>query len=190
VDASLYDSPASYFAEVQRVFRALPFDDIRRLRAMLALLHRDATIYVVGNGGFSTVAEHFALGMTLNAQRESGASFRALSLSSSGAFLSAAANDYGPEQIFSAPIVTFGRSGDVLIALSGSGVSNNIVRACQYGREKGMPVVSIVGRSGVVSDLSDLPISLCCDSNAVCEDVAMMILHWVYGTFMVQGRPT
>lgn len=190
MDAELYDSPASYFAEVQRVWRALPFDDIRRLRAMLALLHRDSTIYVVGNGGFATVAEHFALGMTLNTMRESGTSFRAFNLASSGAVVSSAVNDYGYGNDFAAQIGALGRTGDLLLALSGSGASPNVVNVCGAAQRTGITVVSIVGADGHVAEDSDLCINLRCTSNAVCEDVAMMILHWVYGTFMVQGRPS
>lgn len=190
MDANLYESPASYFVEVQRVWRALPFDDIRRLRAMLALLHKDSTIYVVGNGGFSTVAEHFVLGMTLNTMRESGTSFRAFNLASSGAVVSSAANDFGSLLCFASQLSALGRNGDLLLALSGSGVSDNVAHACVVAQERGVSVVSIVGADGTISQHSDLCINLRCSSNAVCEDVAMMILHWVYGTFMVQGRPS
>lgn len=190
MDADLYESPSSYFAEVQRVWRALPFDDVRRLRAMLALLHRDSIIYTVGNGGFSTVAEHFALGMTLNTMRESGTSFRAFNLAGSGAVVSSAMNDYGREEEFAAQVRALGREGDVLLAMSGSGMSGNIFSALKDARDKGMSTVSIVGSDGYVAHFSDLCINLRCSSNAVCEDVAIMLLHWIYGTFMVQGRPS
>lgn len=190
MNADLYDSPSVYIETVNAVCRLLPWDTIRRLRATLALLHRDSTIYCVGNGGFATVAEHFALGMTLNTLRESGSSFRAFNLSTSGAVLSAAINDFGPGHEFAAQVRALGRPGDLLLALSGSGSSLNIYNACTTAREVGMQVVGVVGRAGDVSRCCDLCITLQCDSNAVCEDVAIMVLHWVYGTFMLKGRPS
>lgn len=186
MDATLYISPHRYFAECARVATALDPTLINTLRTyLLDISTHDRTVFIIGNGGFATVADHLALGLSLNTLRETGRGLRALTLNSSGAHATAALNDFGANDVFAAPLEALGRSGDLLIALSGSGASLNIACAVARAHNLGITTACIVGREGEVSAHADLTICLNHDSNAVCEDVAIMVLHWVYGTFML-----
>lgn len=174
----------NYFSQVGDAIKRFPFQSIIDLYADA----RDAnskgrTIFIAGNGGNATIADHFALGMSLNLQRETGRGCRAYSLSS-GSMLSAAANDFGEERMFSAQLEALARRHDLFIALSASGKSKNISTAVKMANKMSLTTCAIVGRRGVVSLNATDKVILDIDDAAVCEDVTMMLLHWLYCSFM------
>ncbi len=185
----IYVSPLAYIAETARIAASVDLAAVQELRDRIAkLVVDDYTLFVVGNGGFGTVAEHFALGMSLNVLREGGHSCRAYALSPSGPITTSAINDFGYDDMFAAQVRALGRPNDMLLALSGSGMSENIARAQSAAIRQHMFVASISGRGGPIAQLSRLPIVLNTDSNAIAEDAAIMLLHWVYGTFMAEAQ--
>lgn len=97
-----------------------------------------ATIYLIGNGGSSAVAEHMAIDLTKNA------GLKALAISGSP-MLTTFSNDYGYENVFKKALEHFGNKGDILIAISSSGTSKNILNACMEAKRKGMKVVTLSG---------------------------------------------
>lgn len=95
-----------------------------------------ATIYLVGNGGSSAIAEHMAVDFTKNA----GLKAQAIS---GTPMLTTFSNDYGYEYVFSKILERFANKGDVLFAISSSGQSKNILNACEAARAKGMFVITL-----------------------------------------------
>src|SRR5205085_4359406 len=119
---------------------------------------RQATVFVIGNGGSAANASHFAQdlakGTCHDMQQERR--IRALSLTDNIAFISALGNDEGYDQIFVQQLRTFCRPGDLLIAISGSGNSPNVLRAVEYAHEQGMKTIGVTGFSGgKLRDLAD-----------------------------------
>jgi len=98
----------------------------------------DATIYLIGNGGSASVAEHIAIDLTKNA------GLKALAISGSP-MLTTFANDYGYENVFGKAIEIFGKEGDVLIAISSSGSSKNILNACKEAKKKNIKIITLSG---------------------------------------------
>jgi D-sedoheptulose 7-phosphate isomerase len=100
----------------------------------------NSTIFLVGNGGSAAIAEHMAIDFTKNA------GLRALAISGSP-MLTTFSNDYGYERVFQKAIESYARKNDVLIAISSSGSSKNILNACAAAKEKKMKVITFSGFS-------------------------------------------
>lgn len=111
---------------------------IETVGVLKAVQARDATVYLVGNGGSAAMVEHTATDLHKNAQ------VRAMTFSAT-ALLTCLANDYGYEQVYERAVERMGRGGDVLIAVSSSGKSVNILRACDAAIAVDMTVVTLSG---------------------------------------------
>lgn len=115
------------------------------------------TVMSCGNGGSLCDAMHFAEEMT-GRFRENRRAYRAQAISDA-AHMACVSNDYGYEDVFSRWVEGAGRAGDVLIAISTSGTSKNVVKAARVARERGMKVVALTGRDATpVTELADIAI--------------------------------
>ncbi|MFC5271149.1 D-sedoheptulose 7-phosphate isomerase [Adhaeribacter terreus] len=124
---------------------------------MAETLKNGGKILSCGNGGSMCDAMHFAEELS-GRYRENRKALAALSLSDS-AHISCVANDYGYDYVFSRGVEAFGREGDVLLAISTSGNSKNILLAAEAAQELGMKVVSLTGKDGgKLAGLSDVEI--------------------------------
>ena len=113
--------------------------------------------YSCGNGGSMCDAMHFAEELT-GRFRDNRPGYAALAISDPG-HLSCVGNDYGYERVFARFIEAHGRSGDVLLAITTSGTSRNVVAAAQSARALGMNVICLTGRAGTpIVDLADIAI--------------------------------
>jgi D-sedoheptulose 7-phosphate isomerase len=144
-------------------------DSLARLQADAAMLDRivqagsllaDAFVaggraYSCGNGGSMCDAMHFAEELT-GRFRDDRPGYAALAISDPG-HLSCVANDYGYEQVFARFVEAHGRAGDVLLAITTSGTSRNVVLAAQAARRLGMKVIALTGRAGTpITELADI----------------------------------
>lgn len=123
-------------------------------RIMIDCINNGGKIIACGNGGSMSDAMHFASELT-GRYKSSRRSLPAIAISDSG-HISCVANDYGYENVFSKYIEAHGRPGDVFLALSTSGNSPNVIRACGEALSKDMHVVSITGdmQSGIKNDIT------------------------------------
>lgn len=135
-------------------------------------------IYVAGNGGSAAIADHLCCDWTKGTFCDGHETIATQSLSSNVALYTAIANDYGFEVVFATQIKFFGKAGDVLVAISSSGNSPNIIKAVQAAREKGMFVIGFSGFSGgLLSSLSDASLHANIDNYGVVEDVHQALMH-------------
>ncbi len=112
-----------------------------------------------GNGGSSCDAAHFAEEMT-GRYRNERRSLPAIAISDAS-HITCTANDYGFESVFSRFVEGMGQSGDVLLAISTSGNSNNVIKAAEIAKEKGIKVVSLTGKNGgILKGLSDVNVNV------------------------------
>ena len=129
------------FDSVLKDFLALP-ENINNMRKALSLLKNsksiDSTIFLIGNGGSSAVAEHMAFDFTKNA------GLRAIAISGSP-MLTALSNDYGYEKVFQEALSSYAKKNDILIAISSSGKSKNILNACITARDKKLKIITLSG---------------------------------------------
>ena len=109
---------------------------------------RAATIYVAGNGGSAATASHWVNDLGKATKRSGRAPMRVMSLSDNVSWLTALGNDEGYERVFSGQLENFARPGDVLVVISASGNSPNLLRAVELARERGVYTIGFLGFDG------------------------------------------
>jgi D-sedoheptulose 7-phosphate isomerase len=134
--------------------------DVEALGRVLRHLHdaRDsgATIYVAGNGGSAATASHWVNDLGKGTKRAGSAPMRVMSLSDNVSWLTALANDEGYDRVFSGQLENFALPGDILIVISASGNSPNLVRAVEVARSRGVITMALLGfDGGVLKDQVD-----------------------------------
>lgn len=139
------------FAEHRRVLDAaepvlLPALE-RATEAVVACLRAGGKLLVCGNGGSAADAQHLAAELVGRFERERRG-LAAIALTTDTSALTAIANDYSYDQVFSRQVEALGRAGDVLIGISTSGNSGNVVRAVEAAKKLGMKVVGLTGQGG------------------------------------------
>jgi D-sedoheptulose 7-phosphate isomerase len=143
--------------ELKRRFFAAHAGDVQRAAGMItAALRAGGKFLIFGNGGSAADAQHIA-GELVNRFLQTRRALPAIALTTDGGVLTCIANDTGYENIFARQIEALGTTGDVCLAISTSGTSANIVKACQQAREQGIQIVGLLGRDGgQVAPLCDL----------------------------------
>ena len=144
--------PASYAREylgfVAGVLGRIDTASIARfVELLLDARERDAGIFFIGNGGSAATASHFANDISIGT-RAAGKPFRAQSLTDNVAVLTAIGNDMGFEALFARQIEALGRPGDVVIGLSTSGRSPNIIQGLKQARGQGLTAAAFSGHDG------------------------------------------
>lgn len=109
---------------------------------------RGATIYVAGNGGSAATASHWVNDLGKATKRSGRAPMRVMSLSDNVSWLTALGNDEGYERVFSGQLENFARPGDVLVVISASGNSPNLLRVVELARERGVYTIGFLGFDG------------------------------------------
>lgn len=145
---------------------------------MVASYQNDGKMISCGNGGSMCDAMHFAEELT-GRYRKDRPSLAAFSISDPS-HISCVANDYGYEYIFSRYIEGVGREGDVLLAISTSGNSPNVINACLAARKKKMKIVGLMGKDGgkmAKESLVDVPIIVSCQTTDRIQEVHIKCIH-------------
>jgi D-sedoheptulose 7-phosphate isomerase len=114
---------------------------------LVRALRNGGTILVLGNGGSAADAQHFAAEL-MGRYRNERQGFRAIALTTDTSVLTALGNDYGFEEVFARQVRALARKGDVVVGLSTSGNSDNVVRALAAARERGAATIVLGGASG------------------------------------------
>ncbi|MBK9521831.1 MAG: phosphoheptose isomerase [Rhodocyclaceae bacterium] len=150
------------------------------IHAMVECLHGDGKIMACGNGGSAADSQHFAAELLNRFEREREP-LAAIALTTDTSTLTSIANDYRYEEVFSKQIKALGRRGDILLAISTSGNSPNVMEAIAVAHAKGVRVVALTGKGGgkMTNLLNDHDIHLCvpADSTARIQEVHLLTLH-------------
>ena len=140
----------------------------------------DRKVLICGNGGSAADSQHMAAELVGRFERERP-ELAAIALSTDTSALTAVANDYGFEQVFARQVRALGREGDVLVAISTSGESANVLAAVHAAHERGLAVVALTGRGGgsVGAALQRPDIHLCVphDRTARIQELHQLIIH-------------
>ncbi len=170
-----------YWQEIAELARAMPYDDIYRVAEMLLDCHRrGGTIFLAGNGGSAATASHFACDLAKGARGGSHPPFRVVALTDNMPLVTAWGNDTDYERVFAEQLATLVRPGDVVVLISASGNSPNILLAAQTARVARATAIALTGRTGGrLRHLADLSVRVPSDSIEQVEDAHVVIAHSV-----------
>ncbi|MGH8752097.1 MAG: phosphoheptose isomerase [Burkholderiales bacterium] len=147
---------------------------------MAQCLMRDGKILSCGNGGSAADAQHFAAEL-LNRFEMERPGLAALALTTDTSTLTSIANDYSFDQIFSKQVRALGQAGDILLAISTSGNSKNVIEAMHAAHERQMQVVALTGKSGgqMAETVNEGDIHICVPANntARIQEIHLLTLH-------------
>lgn len=168
-----------YLLDEIKTLQALDIDAIdAALHALMQAYERESTIFVFGNGGSASTASHFQSDFNNGISRHVAKKFHFVCLNDNVPTVMAIANDSGYEEIFRLQLKGRARTGDVVIAISGSGNSPNVVNAAEYAKEQGCTVIGLTGFSGgKLGKLCDIHLNAPVHSMQIAEDVHMMFDH-------------
>ena len=138
-----------YLGRLEAALATIPPDQVATLSERLYRAYQDGKqVFVFGNGGSASTASHMAADLAKNTIGPNMRRFRILSLNDNIPLMTALANDMGYQRVFAEQLMNLIRPGDVLVAISGSGDSRNVLRAIDYARGQCAQVVGLLGFSG------------------------------------------
>lgn len=138
----------------------------------------DRAVLIFGNGGSAYTASHYVTDFVKTAQVEGQRRLRAISLVDNYGMTTAIGNDMDYAQTMSHPVESYGRAGDLAVAISCSGNSPNVVRACEAAKRVGMKVVALTGFSGgKIGAMADLHVHVASENYGLIEDLHLSCGH-------------
>ena len=168
----------NHFKVVQDMRKIMPEVASAGLRVRTAL-EKGRKILICGNGGSAADSQHMAAEFVGRFVKERQ-SLPALALTVDTSLLTAVGNDYGFDCIFSRQVEGLGQEGDVLIAISTSGNSANVVKAVKTAKEKGIYVIALTGENGgILAKESDLCLAVPSQVTARIQEMHIMIIHMI-----------
>ena len=176
-DAGAY--AAAYFDLIVQGASRIDQDKLAQAGALLgdcAAARR--TIFSCGNGGSAAIANHLVCDCLKGIRTGTALKPKVQSLSATVELMTAIVNDIGPDEMFSFQLESLGEPGDVLIAISSSGASPNIIRALQWAKNNGMATIAMTGFSGgEAAKLADISLHVSMENYGVIEDMHQSFMH-------------
>ena len=168
-----------YFGRHSRVVATLDVASVERAaQAIITAFDQNRTVFTCGNGGSATTATHMAADLGKNSAVPGKKRLRVIGLSDNMSWFSALGNDLGYENVFVEQLANFCQAGDVLIAISASGNSPNVVKAAEYAREHGGKVIGLVGfKGGKLKEIADIAVHSTIEDYGPVEDSHLMLDH-------------
>ncbi len=171
------------------VLKALDTIELGQVEEAIGLFRRareeGRRIFVCGNGGSASTASHFVCDMVKGASYGKPSRFRIMALTDSLPTLTAYSNDVGYECVFVEQLRNFAEPEDVVMAISSSGNSRNVIHAVKYGNSTGCRTIALTGRDGgELGRVAQLNIQVSHPHMGRIEDVHMMVLHMIGYYFM------
>ncbi len=146
-------------------------------------------VFLCGNGGSAANAIHLANDFLYGISKTSGSGLKVNALPANSSVITCLANDEGYDEIFSLQLAVQARTNDVLVALSGSGNSPNILKALEQANQIGMKTFAILGYTGgKAKTLANVPIHFPVDDMQISEDVQQVVGHMI-SQWLCQNRP-
>jgi len=178
--------PERYKADLLEAIQTIDLDRVARAIELLAQARKEGRrIFVCGNGGSASTASHFVTDLVKGASFGRQKRFRIMALTDSLPTITAYSNDVSYECVFVEQLKNFAEPGDVLIAISGSGNSANVLRAVEYADSIGCRTIGLSGRDGgALGRIVGLNLQVSNQHMGRIEDGHMIILHMIAYHFM------
>jgi D-sedoheptulose 7-phosphate isomerase len=180
-----YGNYCNYLTELME---SLDYDAVAYVsKCFLEARQKGSTIFFIGNGGSAATASHFAQDLAEVGRKASTKSFKTLSLTNNMPLITAVGNDYGYEKIFVIQMQEMFSKGDVLVAISASGNSPNVIEAVKYAKQNEGTTIGLVGfDGGELSELCDHVIHVVSNKGEYgpVEDIHMILNHMITSFLM------
>jgi D-sedoheptulose 7-phosphate isomerase len=178
---SICKTAAGYLAEMNKIIAKV---DARAIDQFSDILFdawkNDQKVYVFGNGGSASTASHYVLDLVKTASVDGQKRLKSFCVNDNVGLTTAVGNDISYEESFSFPLSAYAEPGDVAVAISVSGNSPNVLRACEWARDNGMVVVAMTGfTGGKVRELASLHVNIPSDNYGIVEDLHLSVGHMV-----------
>lgn len=166
-------------------FNKLNIDEINTaIEAIYHAWERGSTIYVMGNGGSAATASHMVCDFNKGVSLNTGRKFKLICLNDNIPIITAIANDISYDKIFELQLKDVVTKDDLVLAISGSGNSKNIVNAVSYAKSIGTKIVGMTGyHGGKLRELADYHLHVPVDDMQVTEDFHMIFVHMMMRLF-------
>jgi D-sedoheptulose 7-phosphate isomerase len=180
---SVYDDAGAYAkAYFEHLFAASSTLDLKAMAAAGAILsacaQRRGTIFSCGNGGSASIANHLACDCLKGVRNGSTLRPKVHSLAANIELLTAIANDFGVDDLFEYQLSSLAEEGDVLIAISSSGASPNIIKTLKTAKEMGLATIAMTGfAGGTTSNVADVSLYISAHNYGVVEDCHQSLMH-------------
>ncbi len=180
-DAFILENISSYFAQIVEVIGKLPTDKLEQVIYRLDDARwKKQAVYLCGNGGSAATSIHFAADLSKGAMAANKPAIKARSLCENTSLVTAWANDLCFDEIFTQYMEPWIKSGDVLIAISGSGNSMNVINAVGMARAAGATTIAFTGfDGGKLKDMVDICITVPSNSMEQIEDIHLILCHLI-----------
>ncbi|WP_066360775.1 SIS domain-containing protein [Aliarcobacter cryaerophilus] len=177
-----------YISNLQKVLDEINLTVISEIIDELESVHKkNSKIYIIGNGGSAATASHMANDLSVGLKLREIRNFNVESLSDNSSVCTAIANDIGYENIFYAQLKNKLKKDDVLIAISCSGNSSNIVKAVEYAKIVGTTVIGMTGfEGGKLKEIADIKFHINTNKGeyGLVEDIHMILDHIIYSYYI------
>lgn len=175
------DRVSSYLDEMVHIVKSIAKADVRAVVDRLYDGWRSGrTTYIIGNGGSASTASHMMNDLNKMTSLPDKRRFRAIALTDNVPYITAVSNDKEYAEIFIEQLRTLLRPDDILIAISGSGNSENIIRAAKYARENGATVIGLCGKPGSrLCANADAVVTIAAESICQQEDGHLILNHTI-----------
>jgi D-sedoheptulose 7-phosphate isomerase len=179
----------SYLEDLKRTLDTLPRD---RIQQVIDILHEarlnKRQVFILGNGGSASTASHFVCDLAKNTRAKSYPNFKVIGLTDNMAIFSALANDDGYENVFADQLASYVQPGDVVIGISTSGNSPNVLRAIQLANTIPAKTIGFTGYdSGQLGMLADVDLHVPSDCIEHVEDIHLVLEHLICKALRERG---
>jgi D-sedoheptulose 7-phosphate isomerase len=178
--------PSLYKSDLVQAIEAVDLEKVNEAISVLKQARdQNQHVFVCGNGGSASTASHFACDMVKGASFGRASRFRIMALTDSLPTITAYSNDVSYDCVFAEQLKNFAQPGDVVVAISGSGNSPNVLRAVEYANSVGCRTIAMTGRDGgKLAPLAEVNIQAKIPHMGRIEDVHMIVAHMIAYYFM------
>jgi len=178
----------NYFERLKNCIDRLNRSEIETfINILIKARDEGKNIYIMGNGGSAATASHFCCDFNKGMSYRKDKKFKFICLNDNIPTLMAYANDVSYDSVFAEQLKNFLEPGDVVIGISGSGNSKNVLNAIDYANKKGAVTVGLTGFSGgVLKGIARYSVNVNIDDMQITEDIHMVLDHMIYNILTVQ----
>jgi D-sedoheptulose 7-phosphate isomerase len=191
-----FNHAGEFFADyASTLYAAAKTVDLEKVQMAAEIIQssfdKKGVLYGCGNGGSAAISNHMTCDVMKGVQTDTSISPRIVSLSSNVEIITAISNDISYEEVFSYQLNSIVKSEDVLMTISSSGNSENVVKAINVAKQIGIPVISLTGFNGGRSaKMADVNIHVDCDNYGIIEDLHQSIMHVLAQYLRMQAMPS